>query len=395
MKNTWILTQVVVILFTLGSAQATEQALFDKYPAVKTVPTCKDVDFSSYFRAQETKSYLMRDNPDRSKPNYGGKYLLLKQELLMERNWLIVDCETGKIFHERLTGDAEFKPNSLFIVMTKPKSRDPIEYHVWSGGEWSKVDVAPAADSKAMAPKAEPVKAAAAEKPVILSEQYAPLFGKYPAKVEFGCKDIDYNSFFRAQGNKNNIIAANPNRGEPNFAGHYLLLRSDVLFERMWLIVDCQTGKFLSDIVKDNIEFKPDSYLVLIKHTSDFARLQVWRDNRYVEILNPIRTGKQVVENKIYDQEAKDLVKAVGGTGRESKITFEDLRCVAQNCTTKLFSDKAPRSLTEEQSRLAESILKRWGGESTTEGSNVAFSIEEGKCTSQRNNPTCEIKLTR
>jgi hypothetical protein len=390
-----VLYAYLTILWLSPSWAASE---FEQYPAVKSVSTCKELDFGSYFRAQDHKKHLIRDNPGLSRPNFGGKYLLLKQELLMETLWLIADCETGKFHHETLTGLAEFKPDSLLVILTKPKSDRPAEFQLWKGDEWTRLDSPEASSLNASGspvPGASPGPAAASTAPVKSEAMYATLFSRYPTEAPIAtCKDLDYNSYFRAQSAKGNLIKLNPERSKPNFAGKYLLLRNDLMFERIWLIADCTTGKFLNQMIQDNAEFRPDSALIVVRQSSDYAHLILWRDERFVHLLNPVRTGKQEIENEVFDQDARTLMDLAGIPKNDSRGSFEDLRCVGQNCTIRKFPDPKPQVLAPELAHLAESVLKKWGGE-FREGTATGYSIENGKCRRQKSNPVCEIRLSR
>jgi len=48
---------------------------------------------------------MLRSNPERTHPNFAGKYLLLKNEFLFDTAWFVADCTTGKFIKEMLSTD--------------------------------------------------------------------------------------------------------------------------------------------------------------------------------------------------------------------------------------------------------------------------------------------------
>ena len=132
-----------MLLLTLLSlfAKPTLAADFSHYPAKVQAITCKPLDYSSYFQAERSKTNIQKSNADVSHPNFAGKYLLLKNELLLETLWLIADCETGKFLHEKISGQLEFKPDSfLAIVRDEKKKEAEPEYQTWTGDTWVQVE---------------------------------------------------------------------------------------------------------------------------------------------------------------------------------------------------------------------------------------------------------------
>ena len=181
---------------------------FSKYPTPIQAITCKDLDFNSNFRAERSQPNIIRANPNRSQPNFAGKYLLLKNELMLETEWLIADCATGKFLKERVYGQAQFKPDSTLVILfpdpSKTKSDDDDEQlpelKFFKDEEWmtttiSKPEAKPDAKGAAAAPGEKPV-----DKAVATLQQYEELFKNYPAPIsDITCKSLDYRSNFKVQ----------------------------------------------------------------------------------------------------------------------------------------------------------------------------------------------------
>ena len=140
--RTFLLSISFIFIFCFSATAPATPAFQDYAVSTQTAP-CAKLDFTSYHRAQDGQKNIIRENPDLTKPNFGGKYLVLKNELLFETLWLIADCQTGKFYKELLSGRAEFKPDSLLLILSsesKSEKRDPPVYKVWKEDEWIEID---------------------------------------------------------------------------------------------------------------------------------------------------------------------------------------------------------------------------------------------------------------
>jgi hypothetical protein len=395
----------VAWLWHFNAAHAGDEALI-----------CAPLDYTSYHRAQSGMSNIIRSNPDLTKPNFGEKYLVLKNELLFETLWLIADCKTGKFFREMLSGKAEFNSKGLTLVLrSNKKDADPNEtpeYHLWNGAEWIRTE-APAVVTDAPV-KTDTIKInqtnpsavipSTAAATTVLSG-YAGLFVRHliPAEdksSELKCAAIDYSSYHRAQSGKENIQRLNPQVSQPNFAGKYLLLKNELLFENLWLIADCKTGKFFPEYVSGNAQFKPESMLVQLSGSGDFMKLMLWRDRQWVQLPDPTQSKKVKIKNSITGVEAEKLFAALPNPDRVKVLKFENLICKATVVETKATEPKkaAPTSEVNCQvnqsnipaAQLGElvSLLKKWGSDSS--GSDQ---ILFGRCSIERKVAFCDIEI--
>ena len=194
---------------TLSALAITLSTGFAQYSTPTQNIQCKELDFSSYHRAETTKSNLLQSNPERSHPNFAGKYLLLKNEYLFDTAWFVADCSTGKFIKEILSTDhknpdGEFHPDSTLLAVssTHPNNKTPLEFHVFQNEKWVKVEV-----------NSSPTPTTTTTHDAIINT---------PKNTAMNCKPLDFDSNSRAQSAKNNLIENTPNRSQPNFFGHYL-----------------------------------------------------------------------------------------------------------------------------------------------------------------------------
>jgi len=90
---------------------------------------CKTPVFNSYDRAENNKKSILSMNPEISKPNFNGHYLVLKAESIFESYWLIADCKSGQFSKTILPGNAEFKKESRLLKIFNNGSFT--RYYLW------------------------------------------------------------------------------------------------------------------------------------------------------------------------------------------------------------------------------------------------------------------------
>jgi len=352
--------------------------------AAPSTPLCHAPDYNSYFVAQNEKSNLKSVNAKvlaDLKPNFGSRYLLLRSELLMENLWLVVDCKTGKFFHEKISGqDLVFRPDSLSVTLKQKNSPD--ENYTWSGEEWTKVD--PSVNSTAVSSPAPSSKKGASTKSAPASSplqaRYESLFPKYttPPKKGLNCKPLDYDSYFRAQSEKDSIRKLNSDLGHPNFAGKYLLLKSETLFQTLWLLADCETGKFLPELLTGHAVFRADSALVILKKSGSFPDLKLWKDDQWNSVADSIQTSAGSVTNTFTGRSAKLLWDALPLEHKTGTLRFETIQCENEHCRVRLFPDQEK---TFDSAALAQWI-QVFGNR-----------IESGSCDAASSKPRCQVSF--
>jgi hypothetical protein len=344
-----------------------------------TVPvepiTCKPLNYDTYFVAQNSKANIVESNPSVSKPNFAGHYLLLKNPLMMEVVWLIADCSTGKFLKEKLSGPKlEFKTDSALVVLGFERS--PSETYVWTDENWNRIEVVSTDENSPTKSTAEPAMQKTTD------QQYGALFEKNRVSVTANrCKPIDFNSYFKAQKAKENILSFKPDLSTANFAGHYLLLKNELMFQNLWLIADCETGKFLPVSVIGKALFRADSALVVMRQSGDFNQLMLWSDLQWIELVDSSRTKHPSVNTTLEGEKAKMVLNALPNPERLQKIKFENLACHDQTCTVDL--PKRPKTTLKPGSSAAlNALLQILGGP-----------LESGFCEVRGKFTSCEITI--
>jgi hypothetical protein len=282
---------------------------------------CKDLDFSSYHKVENAKGNLIRSNPERKHANFAGKYLLLKNDYLFDTVWFIADCTTGKFIKETLSTDhkdpvGEFnsESNQLILRSSYSESKIPTEYHVFQNEKWMQVDpTASPTPSPTPSPTLANVNSVKNDAPT--------------------CKELDFNSNSRSQSAKKNLQENTPDRTHPNFAGHYLLLKGDTIFETYWLIADCNSGKFYSDLITGNIEFDKNSNKIKQFISGKFPTYSYWLEDGS-QWFN--ERGKNV----IYGKNAKALFESLPNKEKSSILRFEKLNWKLENIEIKIKTGK-------------------------------------------------------
>lgn len=361
----------ILLMLLVSPASAIE---FSQHPAVLQDITCKKIDYNSYFIAQNAESNLKKLNPEVSKPNFAGQYLLLRNEMLMETLWLVVDCKTGKFMRENISGkEIDFKPNSSLIVLKKDQKTT--EHYVWSTDAWMKVDsTLVVSTNPAVLPKV--ITSAEGSFP-----QYESLYAKYAVKLnDTECKALDYNSYFKAQRSEENIKKVNTALSRPNFGGKYLLVKNEMLFETVMLLADCSTGKFLPLPLSGKGVYKPDSTLVLSKQSGDYPQLMVWQDDQWIQIFDTVQDHPQKISNLLYGKKAKELQAAIANPEKDQIVRFENLVCKDGVCTYDRGKSKALKVETAHAKALSEWVPL------------LGSVIDSGTCKTERSELQCEMK---
>ena len=392
-----VMTQMILIVLTgLVSIYATPSnaADFSQYKTPVEEMTCKKLDFSSYFKAQEAEKSILHDHPELTRPNFAGKFLLVKNELLMETRWFIADCKTGKFLKKTLFGEADFKPDSALVILSEPKPKEhqpavPPQYQVWTGEEWTKTEGATSAPANASVTTKS---ATASSAPSSTLEQYEKLFSSYlsevPAQVA-PCKALNYDSYFRAQANKAKLVELSTALQHPNFAGKYILLKTESMFETLWLIANCETGLFYQETIKGDAKFKPISNLMVVYSSDEFPSLMTWNENQWVKIADPIQNKTQKILNTLSFKSSKTIFEALPNSEHQQTLRFTDLFCTpTMACTVKIDHGKSTDLKQIEPTRTPEvlKILKIWGAQRPS-----GYKVHSGQCMSGQDHFTCKF----
>lgn len=301
---------------------ATPNSDFAKYPSEVQTMNCKELDFNSYHKVQNVKGNMLKTNPNLQHPNFAGKYLLLKNDFLFETDWFVADCATGKFIKDILGSDhkdpkTEFKPGSSLLVIYSdhPQNKTPIEYHVFRNEKWMKVDapvVPTPTPSSTQVTTTTSTPAPSSTPESARDEEYT----KYPAtRTATECKAPDFSSYHRAESNRKNMLENTPDITHPNFAGHFLMMKSETIFQTLWFIVDCETGKFFPDYFTGNVDFHKDSRLVKFYSSGKNLTFQVWSDeeNQWISLKGT---------NSIQGKTAKALWDSLPHPDKSSLVRF-------------------------------------------------------------------------
>ncbi len=97
--------------------------------------TCLAPDFRSYFKADAVQDNLRELNPESGRANYSKNFRILKNELLFDTRWFLVDCRTGQFEKAVLSASrAEFSVDRETLIL-----RDDgkfARYLKWTRGQW-------------------------------------------------------------------------------------------------------------------------------------------------------------------------------------------------------------------------------------------------------------------
>lgn len=355
---------------------------FTAYPTEKMTSECQPLDFRSTSQARNAEELLRKNNPDRARANYAGKYLLLRVPYMMETEWLIADCASGKFFKETLSGEAEFQPESALIRITRDKTT---HWSHWTGETFARID-------ETLKSAAPPVPRAngtdSAES--LLEKRYAEAFQQYRTEpVLDTCARLDFRSYFRAQQAEGQILKAQRDLSRPNFAGHYLILQVDLLFETLQLIADCKTGKFAPEFKSGRMLFKKDSGLALLIRKDASPDLLVWKAPEWIHRPDPTARDPREVENELRGESARSLLTALPNPLRHTRIEFKDLLCriasgdAPATCNLELDDPQATEkkfTLTGDSAQKGIAVLERYGVRTGSAETGWNFAARRGFC---------------
>ncbi len=304
------------------SAPALAEVDFASEPASPVLETCAKADFQSYHRARNAESMIKSSNASFSKPNFGGKYLLLQVPYMMGTDWLILDCETGTFLKEVLgTGNAEFRENSFLIRLV---GKEETNWYRFTGAGFVKVEEQKKAEPVAV--KEEIGKTAGAPKSV--REQYQSLLDAHPARESLAaCVPLKFDSYFRAQQAKDQILKTEGSLSVPNFAGSFRLVRIELLFETIWVIADCKTGLFFPEFLSGEAHFSNQSDLLILAKSDKAVQLYRWTEGSFVRRPDPTRMTPSPVENEIFRDAARRVIAALPNPDKKNLIEIKNLRC--------------------------------------------------------------------
>lgn len=308
--------------------------------AFAATDSCHALDFDSYFVAQNAKSALTKLS-DLSHPNFATHYLLLKQEMMMESIYLIADCNTGKFFHEKLNGkDAVFNLQSSEVSLQSNKT-EPVEKFQWTGQRFMKIE-------NEVSPSKAPGDAGSAKTPPAapstFTAQYQQLFQDFPGPPAplASCHPLVFDSHFLAQKNKKSIIKGNADLTRANFAGVWILVKNESLFDTESLIASCETGKFIHATLKGNPVYQANSKLVRIEHSGSYPELYLFESEDFLQIPDPVQNKNKQISNQLSKAESVELYRSLPNPEHRSLLRFENLAktAAAQAVFTHLHVDK-------------------------------------------------------
>ncbi len=379
LKNAKLLFTYALLIQTNCFAQTPKQD-FAKYSTPKQNIQCKELDYSSYHKTEAIKSSLKKSNPDLNHPNFAGKYLLLRNDYLFETLWFVADCSTGKFIKDSLSTDhkkpsTEFNSESSLVLIQSldQKNPAPIEYHAFQNEKWARVAIP---TTTSVSPNPSPTTSLSnnsATTPAPQNEEFD--FSQYPAQVNNTCKELDFDSYSRAQAAKGNLLKDKPDLSKPNFAGRYYLLQGETIAHTYWLIADCNTGKFLPEMLTGSGLFQKDSHLFKVFNSGKFPTYYVWNadDAQWIKLHG---------SNSIYTKSAMKLYEALPNPEKSSNLKFENLICSKINCVIDMGNEKGkPISGSNAESLI--SLTSIWGINNT---------IKSGVCKDKNGKISCEIE---
>ena len=353
---------------------------FPSYPAKDTLSDCKKPDFASYSRARNAEEMIRKNNPDLGKPNFGGQYLLLQIPYMMGTDWLIVDCKSGSFFKEVLTGNADFKTNSLLVRLTDKTSS---EWKLWTGFTFVKAE--------------EQKEQASGPLDSSLTSRYAAAFQNHQVDLTTStCAPLKYSSYFRAQNAETHIKNQKLDLARPNFAGRFILIRVELLFETIFLIANCETGTFYPEYLSGELTFRADSALAVLTKSGKAPGLFLWHAPVWIKRPDPTTMDSPPVFNEVEREDARRIIRLLPNPEHRSKIEFHNLVCKAGTkieCSFKLpgtIETDAPRNLIQPPDKETLDLLKRLGKPIPKEDPVAGgVQIDEGHCIPEKS--TCKL----
>jgi hypothetical protein len=363
------------LIFALTQAHALE---FSSYPTTPLEAECHPLDFRSTSQARNAEELIRKNNPDRSRANYAGKYLLLKAPYMMETEWLIADCASGKFFKDTATGEAEFKPESALIRITR--DRNTFWMH-WTGDTFTRIE-----DTRAALPVSSP----SASPEALLEQRYSETFKQHSAESPGStCAPLDFRTYFRAQQAEGQIRKSPIDLRRANFAGSFLLIQVELLFETIVLVADCKTGKFFQDFRSGKMLFKNQSRMALLLKKNASPELLEWIAPEWIRRPDPTLNEPQEVENELRGDPARTLLSLIPNPLKRSKVEFKDLLCRIGSgnssglCSLELDDPKAPEkrfTISGETAKQWIRLVERYGVRSGSVETGLNFAVQRGFC---------------
>ncbi|NDG85584.1 MAG: hypothetical protein EBX52_11200 [Proteobacteria bacterium] len=157
-------------------------------------------------------------------------------------------------------------------------------------------------------------------------ESYLKAFS--PAETGEKCAPLQFGSYFRAQQAKSEILHSGASLSAPNFAGHYLMLRVELLFQTIWLVADCRTGKFIDDFLTGEAHFKKNSALFVMTESKKPPAVHLLSQDAFIRKPDPTLKEPAPVENKIFRDEARTLIAALPNPEHHRSVEVLNLRLI-------------------------------------------------------------------
>ncbi|MBU6154609.1 MAG: hypothetical protein KGP28_09940, partial [Bdellovibrionales bacterium] len=254
---------------------------------------------------------IRKNNPNLKKPNFGGQFLLLQVPYMMGTDWLIMDCKSGRFLKESLSGDAEFHPDS-FLVRLREKSS--AEWRLWTGTTFVKLENLKENSSSIEGNS--------------LSSRYGRIFRDHPAlPSKTICAPLKFSSYFRAQNAESHIKSQKLDLASPNFAGSFLLIRVELLFQTIFLIANCHTGIFYPEFLQGEVTFEPTSRIAVLTKSGKSPEVFLWQEPVWIKRPDSTLAESPLVFNEVTRDEARAIIRLIPNPQNRSRVEFEDLRC--------------------------------------------------------------------
>lgn len=276
---------------------------FEDYPVESSLETCAPLDFRSLSLARNHQDRILSGKPDLTKPNFGGRYLLLNLSLMLEDLWLIADCGSGKFLSPILEGRALFQKQSLLLEL---KTKNGAEWQAWRNGGWVRIGLA-----EAPRPQASP----------------QPSAPPSPSSPSPPCHQPDFTSNFKADGVRDHLLKFHSDWTKANFSQHYLVMKNELLFETRWFLMDCRTGRFEKEtLIADRVTSQPESDVLILQDEGKPPRRMKWRRSQWIEMPEPSNPNRPV-RNTLEGSEARSFLAKLPKAGDRNRMDFESFLC--------------------------------------------------------------------
>lgn len=258
---------------------------------------------------------------------------------MMEELWLIADCSSGKFLKPTLDGKARFQPDSMLVEL---KTKTGTEWQVWKDSGWVRIE-------KEISPTPSP-----------------PIRSDFAVRPGAPCAKPDFRTFFKADAVRSNLSELNPEPGQVNFAGHYRILKNELLFDTRWFLLDCRTGKFEKEVLSaDRAEFSAGTETLTLRDEGKFPRRLKWARSQWIETPD-LERPDQKVRNVLEGTDARKLFRMLPNPAHHDRLDFESFFCErvgnapASVCSIRLISTESSKEAhflnTEESSWISELV---------------------------------------